>query len=337
MANRYVDSTITRQTSAVSQAGFGTVLILGLSKVQAYKEYDSTTAVSGISTDFGAGSKEAKLVTALMGQNPRPTKVAVLGILFTEGSSPIGDLATALNTLILTNNDWYYLTSTGQADPTITALAAWAATQEKLYFASTSNKTLGTALNQLQTALLVHDNPQSYPAEAWVGVAAPLQPGTFTFTFKNLSGIAPAAYNATDISAIHTANGNTYIKEGGVNITSNGKTTSGEWIDIIQSQHYLNARITENVFGLLVREKKVPFDVGGIAMTVAEVEKAIKGAPDGMIAKDENGKIIYTVTAPNIADISANDKAARRLPGVKWRVTLAGAVENVDIDGVLAI
>lgn len=335
--SRYVESVITRETGAVSKAGFGTVLVLGTTKAAAYKEYMSNEAISGITTDFGASSNEVKLATSIMGQNPRPAKIAVLGVAYIEATGDAAELTAALSTLTLTNNDWYFLTCTSQKDEVIEALAGWNATQDKLYFASTSNKALAGTLNQLQTVLMVHDKPETYPAEAWVGATAPMDPGTFTFTFKTLSGIAPAAYNTTEINAIHADHANTYIKEGGVNITSNGKTTGGEWADIIQSQHYLNARIVENVFSLLVRMPKVPFDIGGIAMTVAEVEKAIKGAPDGMIAKDEGGKLIYTITAPDINDISTNDKATRLLPGIKWRITLAGAVEAVEVDGVLAL
>lgn len=334
---RYVTSTITRQTSAVSKAGFGTVLMLGLSKAAAYKEYDAATAVSGVSTDFGSTSKELALVTAIMAQNPRPAKIATLGILFTEGTSPVSNISDALNTLQLTKNDFYFVVSTGQADATVTALSNWTSTQNKMYVATTVNKTLGTTLNKLNTVLLVHNTPTSYPAEALVGAIAPLEVGTFTFAFKKLAGIASTNFTVAEVNSIHTANSITYIKEGGVDITSSGETTSGEYADIIQSQHYLDARITENVFGLLARMPKVPFDYSGIAQTVAEVEKAIKAAPVGMIARDEGGKLLYTVTAPDLATISTNDKALRTLPNVTWSVVLAGAIENVTVNGVLNI
>lgn len=335
--SRYVESVITRETGAVSKAGFGTVLVLGTTKAAPYKEYMANEAISGVTTDFGAESKEFKLVSAIMGQNPRPAKIAVLGVLFDEASGVPTTLTSALSTLLLTHADWYFLTCTSQKDAVIKALADWTSTQDKAYFASTSNKTTGTTVNQLQTYVLVHNEPDKYPAEALVGRIAPLEPGTYTATFKTLNGIPAASFNTSEVNQIHEANGNTYIREGGVNITSNGKTTGGEAFDIIQSQHYLNARITENVFSLLVRMPKVPFDAGGVAMTVAEVEKAIKGSPDGMIAKDDSGKLIYTITAPDINEISANDKANRVLPGIKWRVTLAGAIEKVEVEGVLAL
>lgn len=335
--SRYVDSTITRQTGAVSRAGFGLALMVGTSKTVAYTEYAAGGAIAAITAEFGASSNEVKLATAILTQTPRPAKIAVVGVLFNESTDDETVITSALSTLRLAHDDWYYLACTSHTDGVIEALSAWNGTNNKLYFASTSNKTLGNTILRDNAIVLVHDKPELYPAEAWIGATAAFEPGTFTFTFKNLQGFPAAEYTSAEIDAIHAANGNTYIREGGVNITSNGKATSGEWIDIIQSQHYLDARIVENVFGLLVREPKVPFTAAGIAMTVAEVESAIKGAPEGMISRDESGALEYSITAPDITEVSTNDKASRLLPGIEWKVFLAGAIEKVEIRGTLAI
>lgn len=332
MSNRYVSVSITRQTKAVSQKGFGMPLILTEDKVAAYKEYGGDTALADIGVDFGTSSKTYKLATSLLGQEPKVDTVAVYGVATTTG------LAAALNTLVLDNNDWFYLTCTEQADADITELSTWVATQEKLYFASTLNKTLASTLNNQNAAILVHPNPETYPAEAWVGVGAPLEIGSFTWTFKTLNGINPANYNTTDINTIEDNNASTYIKEGGVNITSKGVTTSGEYIDIIQSQYFIKSRMTENVFGLLARMPKVPFTDNGIALVVAEMESALKAAfNQGVIAEDADGKPMFEIIAPSREDVSTNDRANRLLPGMKWKATIAGAVENVDIDGTLLV
>lgn len=332
---KYVDVTITRQTKAVSQKGFGLTLILSTDKDANYAEY---TDIAGIGEEFGTNSETYKLASVIFGQEPKPEKVAVLGVLYNSGSDTPDELTAALNELIKTNNDWYYLTCTEHGDAEITELAEWVATQKKLYFASTSNQTLASTLNNQRTILLVHNQPETYPAEAWVGACSPLEIGSYTWTFKTLNGIQPAAYDTTTVTAIENANASTYIREGGVNITSKGVTTSGDYIDIIQGQDYIEARMTENVFGLLVRSPKVPFVDGGIAMVVAEVEKTLKdGANKGIIAKDEDGNPLYSVKAPKAADISTNDKANRLLPDIEWEATIAGAVEKVKINGVLKL
>lgn len=333
MGNRYVNVTITRQTKAVSQAGFGLPLILSTEKDAAYKEY---TELSGIGTDYGETSETYKLANAIMGQNPRPAKVAVFGTLYDAAVGVATDLSAALNELVKTHDDFYYLASVEQGDAEITELASWTSARDKLYFATTSNQAL--ALTHENAIILVHDKPAEYPAEAWIGVCAPQEIGSYTWTFKTLSGITPAAYDITTVQAIEDANMSAYIKEGGVNITSKGVTTSGEYIDIIQGTHYLTARITEAVFGLLVRNPKIPYTVGGINMVVAEIEGVLKRAANqGIIALDADGQPLFTVKAPNLDEISTNDKANRLLPNLDWEATVAGAVENADINGVLKL
>jgi hypothetical protein len=335
LANRYVNVTISRETQAVAQKGFGIPLILATEKAAAYKEY---TELAAIGTDFTEASNTYKVAQAIFAQTPKVEKLAILGVAFTEGTTATTALTDALNTLRLANDDWYYLVSPAHADATITALSSWANANGKFYFASTSNKTLGTTLNGERTVLLVHPTPGSFPAEAWVGMGAPRDVGSFTWTFKTLNGIAASGYTATDINSIEAAKGSTYIKEGGVNITSKGITTSGEYIDIIQGQDYITARMTENVFGSLVNTDKVPYTPQGIAMIVAEMEKTFKDAHDmGIIAEDANGKPLYSVSVPNINDISSTDKANRLLPDIDWSATIAGAVEDADINGVLTL
>lgn len=335
MGNRYVNVTITRQTQPVSQQGFGLPLILGTSKASAYKEYANLAAVS---VDFAETTEEYKIASALFGQAQKPEKVAIHSILWDEATGVPTDLTAALNTLVLTHNEWYFLLAATQDDEAITALAQWASAQMKIYFVSTANEVLSGTLNAERAVVQVHPNPETYPAEAWVGYGATKDAGSFTWTFKTLNGIAPANYTSSEVDAIHDANGNTYIREGGVNITSAGKTTSGEYIDIIMGQDYIQSRMTENVFGLLARTPKVPFTDNGIAMVVAEVEKALKDAAQkGILATDSAGNPIYTVSAPTAADISANDKANRALAGISWAATVAGAVEDVDINGSLEL
>ncbi|HHT7186908.1 TPA: DUF3383 family protein [Bacillus cereus] len=335
MGNRYVSVTITRQTKAVSQKGFGLPLILSTDKKLDYKEY---TEIDGIGTDYGTNSATYKLASAILGQTPRPEKIAVHGVTYVAATGNPTELSAALNELVKKYNDFFYLHCTLQTDPVITELSKWINTQEKFYFASTVNKTLAKTLNSQNTVILVHPAPDTYPAAAWVGVCAPQQVGSYTWTFKNLNGIAPADYDVTAINDIEANNASTYITEGGVNITSKGVTTSGEYIDILQGQYFLKARMTEGVFGLLARLPKVPFTDAGIALIVAEVEKTLKtGVNQGIIATDKDGNPLYSITAPTRAEVSTNDKAQRILPDVKWEATIAGAIENVKINGVLKL
>lgn len=334
MPNRYVDVVITRQTQAVAQAGFGMPLILGTSKAQPYTEYTTAAAVAA---DFGAESKEAKIAEKMFSGNPKIDKVAAFGIVYNGATGDGSALITALNTLVLSNNDWFYLYTPEQTADEITALSAWADANGKLYFVDTADQTL--ANTGLNTIVVVSPTAATeFPAAAWIGYGAPLEVGSFTWTFKTLPGVTPVTYNEGQVTAIHDKSMNTYIRQSGVNITSNGKTAGGEYIDIIQSQHYLTARITEAVFQVLASRKKVPMTDAGISLIVAAVEKVLQQAGNaGMIAEAEGGQYDYNVTAPARADIPDNDRANRRLPDIRFAAVMAGAIEDVGINGVISV
>ncbi|KAA0766480.1 DUF3383 family protein [Bacillus sp. SH5-2] len=319
----------------MSQKGFGLPLILSTDKKLDYKEY---TDIAGIGTDYGTNSATYKMASAILGQTPRPEKIAVHGVAYVAATGNPTELSAALNELVKKYNDFFYLHCSLQTDPVITELSKWINTQEKFYFASTVNKALAKTLNSQNTVIMVHPAPDTYPAAAWVGVCAPQSVGSYTWTFKNLTGIAPAEYDDAVIGEIETNNASTYITEGGVNITSKGVTTTGEYIDILQGQYFLKARMIENVFGLLVRSSKVPFTDAGIALVVAELEKTLKeGVKQGVVATDAAGNPLYSIEAPSLAEISGSDRAKRTLPNLKWRATIAGAIEDVDIFGELQL
>ncbi|QIQ61213.1 tail sheath protein [Bacillus phage vB_BcM_Sam46] len=335
MANRYVNVVISRQTQPVARQGFGMPLVVATEKALSYKEY---TTLAEVGADLAESTETYKLVQALFAQTPRPAKVAIVGVVFTEGTTEVTALTDLLNTTRLSKDEWYYLLSAAQAEATVTALSSWAAANGKFYFLSTSSKTLSGTLNSDHTVVMVHPTPKTYPAAAWVGACSPKDVGSFTWTFKTLNGIAPAGYTQAEIDEIEAAKGSTYIKEAGVNITSKGQTTSGEYIDIVQGQDYISSRMAEDVFGLFTRTDKVPFTAQGIALIVAEVEKVLKQANvKGIIASDADGKPLYSVSAPDITEVSQNDKAKRTLPNLKWTATLAGAIEDVDIQGTLIL
>ncbi len=329
-----VEIIITRETAALTQAGFGMPLIIGTAGMKAYAECAELAEVAD--AGYVSTSEVYKMAAAVFGQNPRPPKVAVVGFASSE------DLADDLNSLITEHNDWYFLLCEEQTEAAITVLASWAAANKKLYFAMLdddveANIDLAGDLANDRVVLIYHDGGD-YADAAWVGRCAPELPGSITWKFKTLQGIAPVAISTTNIGALHKAHVNTYVQKYGINQTSEGQTTAGEYIDVIRGQDWVEARLAEGISRLLFISPKVPYDTRGIALVVSEVEAVMKQAvANDIIARDEDGNGIYTVSAPSITDISANDRAARHLPDVCFEFTLAGAIHSVVVRGVITI
>lgn len=326
---------ITRETAALTQAGFGLPLIVGTAGAIGYAECTSLAEVA--EAGFGSATEVYKMAAAVLSQSPRPPKAAVVGFVDAES------LADDLNALIGTKNNWYFLLCQEKAAAKIAILSAWAEANKKLYFACPNATvaeaiTLADELERDRTVLVYHHEPGLYSEASWVGRCAATIPGSITWKFKTLSGITPANVTTTEIANLHDACINTYVQKYGVNQTSEGRATSGEYIDVMRGIDFIEARLGEGINRLLFTSPKVPYDAKGVALVVAEVNAVMQlGVANGIIALDKDDNGIYNVSAPDINDIPLNEKARRNLPDVNFNFTLAGAVHTVEVYGTVSV
>lgn len=324
-----VEVIVIRETQPMTQAGFGLPLILATNATKPYAEY---TDITGVKADYPETTAAYKIAARVLGQSPRPQKIAIFGVTYDPAMDTPDVLTGALSDLVETNNDWFYLLCDQQGDEEITALSNWIDTQKKIYFASTGNKDLVTQLESFNTVLMYHHDPTQYPAEGWVGVCAPKPPGSITWKFKTITGVTEAQITAAELITLHENGGNSYVRKHGILQSSEGLTTAGEYIDVMQSQYFIEARLIEEVSRLFYTHDKVPYDNSGIAMVAAACGTVMKQATDqGMIAKDADGNGLWTVTTPDRANIPASQVASRKLDGVYVEATLAGAIHGATI------
>ena len=124
--------------------------------------------------------------------------------------------------------------------------------------------------------------------------------------------------------------GNHYALEAAVGITRPGKAHGGEWLDVVRGLAWLEARLEESLFALLVNNPKIPYTEEGVSMIVAEVRKVLKIAEDrGVIASG------WDVTALAAADQATADRAARILRDVEFTATLQGAIHTINVVGTV--
>ncbi|HZK01327.1 MAG TPA: DUF3383 family protein [Anaerovoracaceae bacterium] len=323
---------ITKQTTAISQQGFGLPLILGMDKEHEYTEY---TSIDSVSEDFSETTKEYKIASKLFGQSPAPATIAIYSI----DSDDLGEestLVTALNELVDENNDWYFLTCTDNDEETVEALAEWTDAQMKAYFVTTQNLKLTEEMENENTVVFYHDDKDDYVAEGLVAIGAVNDPGSITFKFKTVNGSKAAEISVTELTQLHKDGGNSYIRKMGVLQTTEGKTTSGEYIDVVMGVHWLQARMEEELMYLAVNNKKIPYSNEGIAMLIGVVTSVLqRGADRGIILKDEDGKAVYELDYLKREDVPANDVANRKYNHLKWTAKLEGAIHTSTISGTV--
>lgn len=194
------------------------------------------------------------------------------------------------------------------------------------------------------TALLANDNafslftedPRSAAKEAaWFGTMLPRDPGSATWAFKQLNAVGADAYTTSERTTIETPathSGNHYVAEADIPITRPGKTFGGEWIDVVRGLAWLEARIEERLFGLLVNNPKVPYTARGFSQLTAEVRAQLQEGVDRGVL-DEG----FTVTILPVESQSTADKNNRHAAGLEFQARLAGAVHSAQVIGTVTV
>ena len=327
----------------------GNIVNLNLTDIGKKAEVGCTAVVSGFST---SGYNGTFVITDIIDDdNIRYTAAGALAATPAVGSGSVvlsETWANALQKVFDYNQNWYcaHLSSNVEAD--ILSAAAKIESLKRLLIVRSSDADVldsaetGSVLYQLKalnydrTALMWNgDTSTTFIDAAWGGRMLPTVPGSENWAWKTLAGVVADEIN---VDGVRTNNGNTYEIFAGRSCTGLGKVVSGEYIDIIRGADWLKARLQENIFLLLINSEKVPMeDAGGDMVENAMREIFEQGVQNGFIRKDADGKGIYTITVPDVADVPSADRLARYLSGITFAGELAGAINKIGIAGNLSV
>jgi len=275
------------------------------------------------------------------------TGVTAATVTMTQYGSAVETWDTALNAVIASDDDWYFLIATTRTKAEILLLAAIIETKVKMYFVCTGETTVKdgdtdntlkslTALSYDRTAYLYSGDYANFPEAAWVGGQAPKDPGSITWKFKNLVGIIADDLTTDEIATIKTDKGNIYETVGGISmISSEAIVVSDEYIDIIRGTDWLQTRMSEGIFTALVNNDKIPFTANGIGLVEGIIKYWLNEGEDtirGLLVPNES-----IITTPNIEDVDPAEKALRYLSGITFSAVYAGALHKIGITGKITV
>lgn len=304
------------------------------------------TAITALSISHLTVGGSAALVTLTMASGflldvqPGPAKL----ITFAD-VTPDPGIATDLANILVNDPSWYFLLLDSQSPAEITAAAAWAESNGKLFVYNCSDSACADPASttdvfytekQLSHArsagLFSQTQLLSYSAAAWVGRLATTDAGSDNWAFKTLSNVFVDTLTTTQIHAVENKNASVYTSLLGLPLTQFGKQPGGEWIDITRGTDSLSADIQAAIVGMQANALKIPFTDPGVDM----YRSALTGVLSNYVAR---GFIAasppFTVSLPKVADVSSANKAARNLPNVFFAAELAGAINSTTIKGVL--
>lgn len=257
-------------------------------------------------------------------------------------------IADVLNRALETSG-WYGIAVVDAESTEYKDVADWAESNSKLFgytadcsegisnpVPATYNYAFGFA-----TKKITENENNEFLAVAVLAKAMSYQAGSETWAYKTLSGVEADDFTTAEITQLKTANLNYYIECAGRAITLDGKTTSGEWIDVIRFRDWLINDMQTRIFNLFIKNPKVPYTDNGITLIQNQMIASLKeGQNVGGIAQteyDEEGNEIpgYTTSVPTSSGVSDADKASRTLSNCTFTARLANAIHIVEISGTL--
>jgi len=309
--------------------------------------------VTGLTTAINAGSEP---VTA-SGSSTLILTADVAGVPFSVKAStnlaPVyggtESLTDALNAIILENNDWYGLTAYTHTKADQLEIAAFAQAARKLYKTSSSDTNIinqslsadttsvGKAFkdNSYDRAGVIYSataNTQ-YIEAGYLGVMFGYPAGSYTMHEKVVRGDTVDNLTSSQISNAASKNVTVFVPIAGANQILYPTNGDGTFDDLIRDIDYAASQLQVDITQLKRNVGKIPMDNIGIAQIVSVVQTTmLRMASLGIFDPTD-----ITVTYPDISEVSANDRALRRLTGIKVRARVAGAIHFVSLDLVATV
>lgn len=334
MADTYTqvkDITVNITTSnLVGSAGLGIPLVIsGKGTVVAYKECNDMNDV--LSAGWESDTDVYKACQKIFAQKNRPKTVAVVGTGDTTAEWVTKNKDKNFRQIVPT------LSNTG--DSTVAeVITAVNALDGKMLFIAVEDKSLLPQTQSEKVVAYVYNGASKFVNAAVVGESAGRAAGSFTYKNLVLTDVVPEDLTPAEVEAIHEAGANAIVKKAGDVVTSEGITTDGEYIDVVDSKDYIITNIVYQGQKLLNNSDKLSFDNAGISQLENVVTGVLADAfANGIIAANEDGTAAYSTNFATRADITESDRANRSYKGGNFSFDLAGAIHNATINGTIEV
>lgn len=270
-------------------------------------------------------------------------------------------VATVLPQVVGENHNWYFLSHEARSDADIVAAAEFAKANYKFhvynssdadaYAAENSSASVFDTLKALRYDSLGTsdaDSDVSFTEGSVIGAMAANDPSYGdSLHLKTMPGMKPS--NLTDIqrSNAWSRNANIYRAMYGTNSYIEGRTSSGQYADVIRFSHWVKFRMEESVFAYMKRRSDM-----GLSMKMSDEDLPVLksvlmnnpiniGIRNGGILTgyDTENKVSYdpTIVIPKRANIPTNDLAARILRDVKVEIVYNNSLHYVKIRAAVVL
>ncbi len=333
-----VNVTITQADLGVNTASFNKLMILGKTKNEvSVKAYGS---MSEVSQDYTEASNEYKIANLSFSQAVKPTSIYI-----GQGTTASTWVET-YNAVKAINNDFYGVVATTKSAPNQVLLATAVEADVKIFGCSTNDVNV---LNQANTSNLAYllkfqgftrsfceyssAADVEYPEAGVLGLMLSYDAGSANWAHRQIAGTTANDLTKSGRDSLSFFNCNSILKFAGRNVHFWGTMANGGYADILHGTDWLKSTIQDRVASVLQASLKVEYTNSGIAAVVSAIKSVLYQAADNNFLDKDT----ISVTAPLVANISTENKAARILPDVYFEAVTSGAINKVQVKGVLSV
>ena len=257
-------------------------------------------------------------------------------------AAPVG-LGADLDAIVEVDNGWFGLGVLFGSAAYALAVATWLDANSRISLldscdSETETEPVATgtdAAAQLHAVsprgvnVCYHASPANFLGLASMARWFTRDPGLSVPFLKTLSGVSALSLNTNARARIAERAASSYTTIGGANVFVGGAVPDPDyrWIDVVRNAYFMTSGVQGAVFATMRAAEIIPFDQAGI--------QRITGATEGWLTAD-GANVLDTdtvvVTAPKLADVDPDDKAARVLREA-FTGTLRGAAYSVNVAG----
>jgi hypothetical protein len=157
--------------------------------------------------------------------------------------------------------------------------------------------------------------------------------GSYTASFKTLSGMFPDVVSTSLITILKAKNTSWYTTMYGRNITEGSRTCGGvesDWLDVEIGIDWLGSRLQESVISTIFGTDKIAYTDAGAGIIADAVNIILKQAVDVSFLAT------YKLDIQPVADQTESDRNNRIFNGISFTSDLAGAIHKTTIRGKVA-
>ena len=290
-----------------------------------YREYVNLDAVA---VDYPEGTTAYNKASAYFAQDNHSDRIAILDL----------DKSKMLDSLkAFWFFNWTFAVCVDNTidDTTVQLANIFEANKNKFLVLQTNDLSDYTQLfGQNYTIGLKHDLSECMDA-AFVGNIATLPVGSITWKFKPLKGITAETLTTTELAGINRVHAIAYEEMMGRGQTSEGRTLSGEYIDLLHGVMWVQTTAESRLETLLQTSGKIPYEEKGINMIVATLTQVMNEAYNRQIimTNPDTGRGMFSITATPRSAQSRDDLSNRHYGGVSFEYHASSAIHTIVVNG----